>query len=142
MLKNLTDMRTQDKRVRYVDKICRKSAQIVLAKCAPCAHGGVSDTHQAHADKETARSAVMLLPEPLQKDMNQWVEEVKGSSANLKPLPIDKDQEHFDLMISYSVNTEQNFANRLYDKILLTKSPALAKVWFCTVRWRRYCVGV
>ncbi len=29
--------------------------------------------------------------------------------------------------ISYRVNSEQNFANRLYDKIHLTKSPALAK---------------
>ena len=60
--------------------------------------------------------------------MMSLLDEIKAKSANIVLLLIDHTSDHFDLMISYRVNTEKVTALRMYDKIMLTPNPDLAQM--------------
>ena len=60
--------------------------------------------------------------------MISFLDEIRAKSFNIVLPLIDNSSDHFDLMISYRVNTEHVTAARMYDKILLTPSPDLAQM--------------
>jgi len=60
--------------------------------------------------------------------MIQWIDEIRKKSTSMALPLIDNTSDHFDLMISYRVNTEKNTASRIYDKIMLAPSPTLAQM--------------
>ena len=60
--------------------------------------------------------------------MRQLLDKIKEKSADMTLPLINTTSDHFDLMIGYRVNTEKNTASRIYDKIMLTRSPNLAQI--------------
>ena len=55
------------------------------------------------------------------------LDEIKTKSENMSVPIIDKNSDHFDLMISYRVKTEKEIAVRLYEKIHLAPNADLTK---------------
>jgi len=60
--------------------------------------------------------------------MMSLLNQINTKSAKIASPLINHTSDHFDLMITYRVNTEKVTASRMYDKIRLTPSPALAQM--------------